>query len=396
MKVIDLRRPVKSYSPFSLPYDLRHITFFFLIVLTLGLIALVLHYAGVHHLGICIMWTLACLIAGAAGGFLFGIPKIVQNGHADAQNTAAQAEDQGQYQQQVNTNLTEISDWLTKIIIGLGLINLAKIPRYLTGTASTLANGIDHGNPSSVIALAYALIVCFTILGFLFGYITTRLFLAGAFSRADQQAISKLQVTLESTQAQVASIESNQSLINQSIYSTKAATLNISGINSEANKVEASGFAIEQLEQMANDYLKISHPDWGERVRLKDNMANEIANYALKNNIQKDDILKLADATSNEGLILALAMVINVRPEAGDFDKLMRLAPRVSRLHVRYKVLIALSNLFRQGFVRKASDRQATVNMINSIYRQNADSSLLKTIDATLSLIRTVELPELE
>src|SRR5258708_2722865 len=62
----------------------------------------------------------AALAAGILIGFLFGIPRTLQregtNGAAGANSTA---EAYG-----VNTTLEQISDWLTKIIVGVGLLPL--------------------------------------------------------------------------------------------------------------------------------------------------------------------------------------------------------------------------------------------------------------------------------
>jgi hypothetical protein len=132
-----------------------------------------------------VLWSLACVSSGGAVGFLFGIPKILQSDSpAKPPLNAGNA-----YRQQVNTNLEQISDWLTKIIVGLGLIHLKSVPTYLHDVAAILALGI--GSVEADIAFALALIPYFLTVGFLFGYLTTRLFLAGAFSRADQAAAFK-------------------------------------------------------------------------------------------------------------------------------------------------------------------------------------------------------------
>ena len=59
---------------------------------------------------------LATFLIGGLIGFLFGIPKI---------NTEYSKNKEKEYL--ANTSLEEISDWLTKIIIGLGLTQLINI-----------------------------------------------------------------------------------------------------------------------------------------------------------------------------------------------------------------------------------------------------------------------------
>jgi hypothetical protein len=167
----------------DLSSDLRRTGYVFIPLAALGVIALVFKAGSTAVAVTYLMWALSCLISGSAIGFLFGIPKILQNVNPD---DAAQAS--SSYRQQVNTNLEQISDWLTKIIVGLGLINLTKLPPYLAGMAAVLAAGTGDGENK---AFAMALIVYFALLGFLSGYLSTRLFLAGAFSKADQLAAAR-------------------------------------------------------------------------------------------------------------------------------------------------------------------------------------------------------------
>jgi hypothetical protein len=173
--------------------DFRYMLWFFNLVILAGLFAVGIYNEG-RQAVTPILWALACLLSGAFVGFLFGIPKILQTDarpplNASVNNLGTQSVSQNStYRQQVNTNLTEISDWLTKIIVGLGLINLKEIPHLVKKAAVLLAASMHEGGPDQDhLAYAVAIIVSFSILGFLFGYLTTRLYLAGAFSRADQQ-----------------------------------------------------------------------------------------------------------------------------------------------------------------------------------------------------------------
>jgi hypothetical protein len=161
-------------------------------ILFFGIVIVLLFGATIAGKATILLWMLAFILLGTAVGFLFGIPKILQNNQAAPAGTVTNATG---YQQLVNTNLTEISDWLTKIIVGLGLVNLSKIAGYLSTIASILAKGLSKPPvPPSALAFAfsYAVVISYTILGFLFGYITTRLYLAPAFSRADRSSIEAI------------------------------------------------------------------------------------------------------------------------------------------------------------------------------------------------------------
>ncbi len=64
------------------------------------------------------MWAFACLCAGGFVGFLFGIPRFAPQSERESAVAARAATRSGGWQS--NSNLVEISDWLTKIIVGLG------------------------------------------------------------------------------------------------------------------------------------------------------------------------------------------------------------------------------------------------------------------------------------
>lgn len=139
-------------------------------------------------------WCLAYYGCGFLVGFLFGIPRVLQGDNPpanDANPGGAAAAGRAGYAQRVNTNLEQISDWLTKIIVGLGLVELRTVPDHLYRASDWMARSFakaETGAPSQAAAsFSSAFIVFFVIAGFMAGYLITRLFLAGAFGRADQQ-----------------------------------------------------------------------------------------------------------------------------------------------------------------------------------------------------------------
>jgi hypothetical protein len=95
----------------------------------------------------------------------------------------------------VNTNLEQISDWLTKILVGVGLTQIAGIRHGLSSLTAFVAQGL--GAPAVGQVFALALLSYSFVLGFLFGYLWTRLFLAGALRAADQAAIGALVAQVE-------------------------------------------------------------------------------------------------------------------------------------------------------------------------------------------------------
>jgi hypothetical protein len=109
----------------------------------------------------CLLWFAsgAAFFAGAIGGFLFGVPKAVSS-----------PTDTGRYK--INTNLEEISDWATKIILGLGLVHVGKIIHLIDSIGQEVGNGIGQAQGAKIIAIS-AMIYGF-VSGFLIVYIWTR------------------------------------------------------------------------------------------------------------------------------------------------------------------------------------------------------------------------------
>ena len=75
-----------------------------------------------------VAFAIACsaLLMGGLLGFLFGIPRTLQQ--EPSQVTEQNRKDQSQETNYgVNTNLEQISDWLTKILVGVGLTQISTL-----------------------------------------------------------------------------------------------------------------------------------------------------------------------------------------------------------------------------------------------------------------------------
>jgi hypothetical protein len=97
------------------------------------------------------------------------------------QDGSSASSGQQQSQQGVNTNLEEISDWLTKIIVGVSLVEAKKAQGILQQSAGFIAETLGGAGQTS---FAYGLMVYFSIAGFLGSYLLTRLYLQRAFQNA--------------------------------------------------------------------------------------------------------------------------------------------------------------------------------------------------------------------
>ena len=76
----------------------------------------------------------ACVLCGGAAGFLFGIPRAEKYRYKPTADRSA-----NEYYYSDNTNLEEISDWLTKIIVGLTLVKFRTILDWLQQAATSVS-----------------------------------------------------------------------------------------------------------------------------------------------------------------------------------------------------------------------------------------------------------------
>ncbi|MDF0645971.1 MAG: hypothetical protein P0111_18235 [Nitrospira sp.] len=143
-----------------------------------------------------LLLAIASASSGGLLGFLFGIPRTLaratsnnkDKGQPPTIDTAAgKAAITDVRRQTVNTNLEEISDWLTKILVGAGLVQLQNIPTILHKGGIQFQKSLGN----SELAVLGA-IINFSVWGFFAGYLLTRLFLAGAFKLADEGYLADL------------------------------------------------------------------------------------------------------------------------------------------------------------------------------------------------------------
>jgi hypothetical protein len=161
----------------------------FTLILALGVFVILSFTAfSEHALG---MSAVALFVAGAASavgvfiGFLFGIPRTLQREQGNATNGTQRLSTLQPLG--INTNLEQISDWLTKIIVGVGLVELKQLPPHLSEFVKYLAKAFDT-TTAVPDAFVFCIVVYFAIYGFLVGYLWARVKLTGVFSQAEKEA----------------------------------------------------------------------------------------------------------------------------------------------------------------------------------------------------------------
>jgi hypothetical protein len=151
-----------------------------------GLIGIAIFAAtggGWRAFGIGILLALAAGAVGGLAGFLFGLPRynsIVQvAGTAGPiiEDTATQARAARSYTP--SNNLEQISDWLTKILLGAGLVQIDTVSTWIGQIIDQAAQAFTGDGSTSDTAVARVLVgstlAVYAITGFAFVYISMTL-----------------------------------------------------------------------------------------------------------------------------------------------------------------------------------------------------------------------------
>jgi hypothetical protein len=150
--------------------------------LFLGLVPVVGYPIFVPEIGGRIMFiglllALASFITCFFTGTLFGMPK--RNNERGSKNDYA-----------LNNSLVEVSDWLTKILVGLVLINLKEIPGYFIRLGEYVSISTKYKDELLNI-YTIGIVIYFGFLGLYIGYNYMRLVLSNKYKKADDRLIRK-------------------------------------------------------------------------------------------------------------------------------------------------------------------------------------------------------------
>lgn len=146
-------------------------------------------------LSVGILLAGAAFIIGALVGFLFGFPPSPTLSQSSSKNESMEKMPSGPKDATAfydNTNLREISDWLTKVIVGASLVSLTKLPPLLSQLGTFIATGVNPHDPSPPVALA--LLGYFWSCGILYGYLWTKYEIAATSQRSNGDALASAAV----------------------------------------------------------------------------------------------------------------------------------------------------------------------------------------------------------
>ncbi|TDG14437.1 hypothetical protein [Paracraurococcus ruber] len=124
----------------------------------------------------CILWFVsgAAFFTGTICGILFGLPRsqfvVARDAVVSDKTTPNPAINTTRYR--ANTNFEDVSDWLSKIVVGLGIAQFPKLIEFFVSVGDSVGPELSVGKGASAIvssSLIYGL-VC----GFLYYYVWAR------------------------------------------------------------------------------------------------------------------------------------------------------------------------------------------------------------------------------
>lgn len=201
-----------------------------------------------------LLLALAAFAGGTLIGFLFGIPRTRSSADTRGDNESAQSADKFSLDRyQPGTSLEQIADWLTKIIIGVSLVEVRSIGDALETLGARVAKSTS-ATVAGTDVLTQLLFVVFVITGFLASYLWTRIHYGEIQAAADENVWTTLGRFFERKLA--AQAAKTQSLEHKTDVIERVAKATASGrtaVSKDATKKEAKDVEQAITELTAGD-----------------------------------------------------------------------------------------------------------------------------------------------
>ena len=292
----------------------------------------------------------ACLGAGGAVGLLFGLPRS-SNSDADVRpgegvDVSSDGEPRGGRVRRQggasrlyldNTNLEEVSDWLTKILIGIGLTQIVLLPGALASISTGLAPAFG-ATPDAALVVG-STIVMFVAMGFIYCYLWARLSMIQALTeehlandleaiehrqvqtKQDERALRLVRQQLDAGYPEVALVDLQRPLVSTSIDARERAHAMAQGHRFREHEAwrkllldgqeKAAERHLRQMARSVRVFQALLVCDWSDpTIRTVEHQVHAQLGYALKDQAQPSDD-DLNDAIEH------LTAAMRLREEAG-------------------------------------------------------------------------------
>lgn len=331
-----------TYVPFSSKGDLFYIEF----------ILMQMENAG-YHLWVLVFIMVAC---GAFGGFLNYL-----NDFDTIENEKKNKQIRFKY-----------------ILLGIGAAFL--IPLFLNMISSDIIRSTDPAD--------YLIFAGFCLVAAIF----SRRFISTIGDRILEMAKNAEKMAMESKQ-KAETARKELYVTNERIEDVKQAmdltALDaIPSVRIADGEEKVDGQAVESLITLADSYVeKSSVSDYGERIKIKSELKRRMGEIIVRNNLSREKLLR---DHSSEGMLLAIAHSIKLRPSAPDLEILNSTAASASQLYTKYSILSAYDALARNGLIGEGEMNEVLLR-VNG-FRNGADHSLLAKIGETERILKLSEI----
>jgi hypothetical protein len=191
-------------------------------------------------------------------------------------------------------------------------------------------------------------------------------------SNENKKQIEKTKLELTSTQERIEDVKVSVSLSNS-----------VPRINNDEEPKS-------KLIKLVKSYIeKTSIPDYSERLKLKAEIGRKMGQIIVSHNLQKEQLL---NDYPEEGMYLAIAYSIDLKPNYEGLILLNNIAKSASQLYTKYVILVAYRTLASSGNI-KENDVQDIYKIIRKFYK-NADKPLVRNIVDTLNVLNFIS-PEI-
>ena len=225
-------------------------------------------------------------VAGGLLGFIFGMPKSFlseaaeqnrkdtsssltegapESAKATQSRPSASVDEMAPKRQSemswANNNLVEVSDWLTKIVVGVGLVQLTEIVKWVRDTGEMIGHGVGLESPLESLRMSFGVTIILVNfgLGFLVTYIYARTFLTILFASVFKQINEGLERT-------VSEISESTEEIRSVVLEVAKGTGGPSAVLAKLYQPQPKGFrkAIELADSLLSDPDHADDPNlWG-------------------------------------------------------------------------------------------------------------------------------------
>ncbi|MCA9782002.1 MAG: hypothetical protein KC518_00340 [Candidatus Cloacimonetes bacterium] len=246
---------------------------------------------ALQRLALTLMLAGATLLCGGLVGFLFGFPR--------ARPSESHGEGAGPQRYRANTNLEEVSDWLSKILLGVGLVQINKLGGLAHAIAAQSVQGFA-GGPGDIVFVV-ALLAYYLICGFLLGFLATRLVLATVFEAVDDSQELSEKIALYDRIEDQLRPEERAEVMNRRRHAESRLASMLSSRDSPRGELDRSAREYESLRRLL--------PTGSERTMKMSEVVARVRSLAGSMNPSVESVKRIFGKGGDGDRVVALALL---------------------------------------------------------------------------------------